>query len=98
MTSTRLTGLLAGGALILAASSASAQGPAPFEFGYGHLNFGIQASSHDLSQNTGFPIYEETARIQTSSSIGSTAIFDIGGGVRVWRNLAIGAQVSVTVS
>jgi hypothetical protein len=94
MTSTRLAGLLAGGTLILAASSASAQGPAPYEFGYGHLNFGIQASSHDLSQNSGFPLYLETARVQTSSDIGSTAIFDVGGGVRVWHQIYGGFSFS----
>jgi hypothetical protein len=94
MNPTRLTGLLAGGALILAASGASAQGPAPYEFGYGHLNFGIQASSHDLTQNSGFPIYDETARVQTSSDIGSTAMFDVGGGVRVWRQLYGGLSFS----
>jgi hypothetical protein len=90
MTSTRLTGLLAGGALILAASSAAAQGPAPFEFGYAHLNFGVQASGNDLTQNTGFPIYEEIASVQVSGDIGGTAMFDVGGGVRVWQQIYAG--------
>jgi hypothetical protein len=87
MTSTRLAGLLTFGALILAASLASAQGPAPFEFGYAHLNLGVQASSHDVNQDIGFPLYLETARIQTGGSGGGGVLFDIGGGVRVWRQL-----------
>jgi hypothetical protein len=87
MTSTRLAGLLTFGALILSATFASAQGPAPFEFGYAHVNLGVQASTHDVEQDIGFPLYLETARIQTSGSGGGGLLFDIGGGVRVWRQL-----------
>jgi len=36
----------------------------------------------------------EAADIDTEYDTGSTGGFDVGGGVRVWRNLAIGAQVS----
>jgi len=36
----------------------------------------------------------EEAEIETEYDTGSAAGFDVGGGVRVWRNLAIGAQVS----
>jgi hypothetical protein len=90
MTSTRLTGLLTLGAVTLAASLASAQGPAPFDTGYGHLNLGVQAGSHDVNQGTSFPLYDEAARIQTSGSGGGGVLFDIGGGVRVWRQLYAG--------
>jgi hypothetical protein len=92
MTSSRLAGLMTFGALILAASLASAQGPAPYEFGYAHLNLGVQASTHDLEQDSGFPIYDETATIQTRGSGGGGVLFDIGGGVRVWQRLYAGAS------
>jgi hypothetical protein len=94
MTSTRLLGLLTGGALTLAGATAAAQGPAPFEFGYGHLNLGLQASPHDLNQDTNPTIYQEPARIQVSEEFGTGAMFDIGGGVRVWRRLYAGLSYS----
>ena len=90
MSSTRLTCLMTWGALILVAPLASAQGPAPFERGYGHLNLGVQATSHDLDQDTAFVIYDEPGRIQVGGSGGGGALFDIGGGWRVWRQLYAG--------
>jgi len=90
MTSTRLTGPLTFGALILAASVASAQGRAPLETGYGHVNLGLQGSTHDLEQDSGFTIYDETATIQTRGNGGGGVLFDIGGGYRVWQRLYAG--------
>jgi hypothetical protein len=92
MTSTRLSGLLTFGALILAASLASAQGPAPLETGYAHVNLGIQGSTHDLEQDSGFTIYDETATIQTRGNGGGGVLFDIGGGYRVWHRLYAAAS------
>jgi hypothetical protein len=90
MTSTRLTGLLTTGAVILLAPLASAQGPAPLQQGYAHLNIGVQATSHDLNQDSNFVIYDEPARIQTGGSGGGGVLFDIGGGWRAWRQLYAG--------
>jgi hypothetical protein len=94
MTSTRLMGLLVGAALTLGGASASAQGPAPFEFGYGHLNVGLQASPHDLDQDTAPTIYEQAARIQAGGKFGTGALFDIGGGVHVWHRIYAGLSYS----
>ena len=96
MTSTRLLGLLTCGALIFAALPASAQGPAPFEMGYAHLNFGVQPNSHNIDANTGFPIYDETASIQTTGKTGGGFLLDVGGGVRVWRQLYAGLTFTST--
>jgi hypothetical protein len=90
MSSTRLTSLMTMGALILVAPLASAQGPAPLERGYGHLNLGVQATSHDLQQDTAFVIYDEPGRIQANGSGGGGVLFDIGGGWRVWQRLYAG--------
>jgi hypothetical protein len=90
MSSTRLTSLMTFGALILAAPLASAQGPAPFERGYGHLNLGVQATSPDLNQDTTFVIYDEPGRLQANGSGGGGVLFDIGGGWRVWQRLYAG--------
>jgi hypothetical protein len=96
MTSTRLSGLVMFGALILATLPAFAQGPAPFERGYAHVNFGLQPNSHDIDVTTGFPIYKETARIQTTGKTGGGLLFDVGGGYRVWRQLYGGITFTST--
>ena len=90
MSSTRLTSLMTVGAWILAAPFASAQGPAPLERGYGHVNLGVQATSHDLEQDTPFVIYDEPGRIQANGSGGGGVLFDIGGGYRVWQRVYAG--------
>ena len=90
MSSTRLTSLMTLGALVLVAPLASAQGPAPLERGYGHVNLGVQATSHDLEQDTVFVIYDEPGRIQVNGSGGGGVLFDIGGGWRVWQRLYAG--------
>lgn len=90
MTSTRVMGLLICGALILAATPAAAQRPAPFERGYAHLNFGVQGTSSDVNQDSTFPVYDEAARLQTTGTTGHGALFDVGGGMRVWQRLYAG--------
>jgi hypothetical protein len=85
-----VSGLLAGGLVLVTASIAWAQGPAPFEFGYGHLNIGVQATSPSIDQDTRFPLYDETARIQTDGNAGGGVLLDLGGGVHVWRRLYAG--------
>ncbi|HZA35698.1 MAG TPA: hypothetical protein VE505_12260, partial [Vicinamibacterales bacterium] len=90
MSSTRLTSLMTVGAWIFVAPFASAQGPAPLERGYGHVNLGLQATSHDLEQDTPFVIYDEPGRIQANGSGGGGVLFDIGGGYRVWQRVYAG--------
>ena len=74
----RVTGALA------VAGPASAQGPAPLETGYAHVNIGGQSGSHDLTQEGSFPLYDETGLFTSKASVGGSPIFDIGGGYRVW--------------
>lgn len=90
MHSTRLAGLLVAGALLAVAGDAAAQSPAPFDTGYGQINFGVQASSHDLNQNGSFPLYDETATFSATTEVEGGGFFEIGGGARVWRQLYLG--------
>ena len=69
--------------LVIAAAPASAQ-PAPFDRGYFHVNFGGQVGSSDLDQPGSFTLYDETAVFNLRGEVGGGALFDIGGGVRVW--------------
>ncbi|HXE80011.1 MAG TPA: outer membrane beta-barrel protein [Vicinamibacterales bacterium] len=82
-------------ALLLAATAtpAAAQ-PASFDRGYVHVNFGGQVGSNDLDQPGSFELYEETALFNVRGEIGGGALFDIGGGVRVWRQLYAGVSYS----
>jgi hypothetical protein len=58
--------------------------------GFASVNFGAQAPSHNLDTVTTFDIYGETATQSASQDVGGGAFFDIGGGYKVWKNLAAG--------
>jgi len=90
MRSIRLMGVLVAGALIASAGRASAQGPAPLDTGYVHLNVGSQVGSHDLTQSGSFPIYDENGIFTSKVTVGGSGIFDLGGGYRVYRKLYAG--------
>jgi opacity protein-like surface antigen len=85
---------------VLVASAAvpavAQQAPAPFERGYVHVNFGGQVGSSDLNQPGSFPLYEETAVFDVAGDVGGGALFDVGGGYRVWRRLYAGVSFSRT--
>jgi hypothetical protein len=69
----------------VAGSEASAQVPAaPPSMGFVNINVGAQAASRSVEVNQTFPLYGETARVTTSASVGSGALFDISGGYNVW--------------
>lgn len=89
MISMRLTGLVAA-AVACAATTAFAQGPAPAERAYVHVNFGFQASSHDLTQSGSVPLYDEQATLTLGGEVEGGPLFDIGGGARVWRQMYVG--------
>lgn len=91
MRSITLMGVLVTGALAVA-GPASAQGSAPLETGYTHVNIGGQSGSHDLTQAGSFPLYDETGLFTSKMTVGGSAIFDIGGGYRVWDKLYAGVS------
>jgi hypothetical protein len=69
----------------VAGSEARAQVPiAPPNMGFVNINVGAQAASRSVEVNQTFPLYGETARVTTSASVGSGALFDIAGGYNVW--------------
>src|SRR5215213_6222049 len=96
MRSITLSGVLVVGALVAGTAPASAQGPAPFESGYAHVNFGGQGSSHDLTQSGAFPLYDEDALLTSKTDVGGGGVFDIGGGYRVWDKVYAGLSYSYT--
>jgi hypothetical protein len=95
MRSITVLGVLVGGALLIGTGSAAAQGSGPFETAYAHINVGGQSGSHDLTQQGSFPQYDEAALFTSTTSVGGSPIFDIGGGYRVWGE-RLYAGISIT--
>jgi len=88
---------LATGALLLtpalaAAQSTSVSSPlsAPYEQrGFVQIGGGAQSGSHTLASTSTFDIYGEQGTIAGAQEFGGGAIWNIGGGVRVWKNLVV---------
>jgi hypothetical protein len=57
--------------------------------GFANVNFLLQPASRDADLNGAFPLYDETGTFEGARQIGGGAVFDVAGGARVWRNLAI---------
>ena len=58
--------------------------------GFVNASIGVQGGSRDLATSSTFTIYDENATLETTQNVGGGAFFDVGGGYKVWRNLAIG--------
>lgn len=81
--------LLLGCAFVIGASrQANAQAT---DRGYINIGFGVEWGDSNLNDTKSFTIYEEAARVNSASHWTSGSIFDVGAGVRVWRNLTVGA-------
>lgn len=87
-------------AVVLGAAPAAAQPSAPLvpppapDRAFANLNFGFQSQSEDFRQRAEFPLYEETGSFETLHRFKGGASFDIGGGARVWKQLAVGLAYS----
>ena len=80
-------------ALILStAAPAAAQGPPGWgDTAYVNVNLALQLASREFVETIAPTIYGEKASIVTSHAIDSGMTpLDIGGGVRVWKNLGVG--------
>jgi hypothetical protein len=62
--------------------------------GFVNISFGYQAGSRDLATTSSYPQYEETATVSTSQEVSGGGLFDINGGYKIWRNLAVGLGYS----
>ena len=60
--------------------------------GFVTINGGYQATSTDFTDNVVFTLFVEEGDFD--AGYGVDPVFDVSGGVRVWRNLAIGVGVS----
>jgi len=81
-----------------AARPATAQTLQWTDKGFVTVNGGVQVGSHDLTTTQTFDLFDETATVTTASKVKSGGLFDIGGGYRVWQNVAVGVTYSFTSS
>jgi hypothetical protein len=83
--------------MLLAAPSAAlaqkASKPARFTIG---VSAGVQQAAEDVSDRFSFPKNVETETVDVKYPMKPWALIDLAAGYRVWKNLGIGAAVSVT--
>jgi hypothetical protein len=82
--------ILACGVVLLGAGTASAQMLEWEDRGFVNVSFGGQAGTKDITNNFTFPLYGETATVDTAQAHKGGALFDLGGGYKVWDNVAVG--------
>lgn len=82
--------LLFFGLLLTPAMAAAQSAGTPYEDrGYVQIGAGAQSGSHLLTSASTFNIYDEEGTINGSQTYGGGAIWTLGGGARVWRNLVL---------
>jgi hypothetical protein len=72
------------------ARQASAQSAPWSDRGYINVGWGVESGSSAMADTRTSTVYEETATVTSSSTFSSGSLFDVGVGVRVWRNLTVG--------
>jgi hypothetical protein len=83
--------LLVCGVFAGTARQASAQGATWADRGYINVGWGVESGTSDMTDSRTQIIYEETATVNSISNFTSGSLFDVGVGLRVWRNLTVGA-------
>lgn len=74
-----------------AASPASAQMATWADRGYINVGWGVESGSSAMSDTRTSTVYEETATVTSAATFTSGSLFDVGAGLRVWKNLTVGA-------
>lgn len=59
-----------------------------------NVNVGVQGGSRTLSGASTFDLYGEPGNLSTTQEVGGGGLFDVSGGYKVWRNLAVGIGFS----
>lgn len=85
-----VTLLIVCGALAATASQASAQTGVWADRGYINVGWGVESGSSAMTDTVNRTVYEEAATITTASEFTSGSLFDVGVGLRVWKNMTVG--------
>ena len=86
-----VTLLIVCGVFASSANQASAQGATWADRGYINVGWGVESGSSAMTDTQTAIIYEESATIVSTSNFTSGSLFDVAAGVRIWRNLTVGA-------
>lgn len=73
--------------VIAAAQTTSGVSTAYEPRGYVQIGGGAQSGSHSITSTSTFTLYDEPGTVDGAQEYGGGAIWNIGGGVRVWKNL-----------
>ena len=79
---------------LLAAGPVEAQLQTWEDKGYVSINYGYQTGDRAFQESLTVTVYEEDATYAVDHASGGGGQFDLGGGLRVWRNLAAGLAVT----
>jgi len=82
--------------VFILAGAHSVQGQALLweERGFLNVNLFGQVQSQDFSHVSTFDLYDQTGTSESKQTIGSDMLFNVMGGARVWKNMAVGASFS----
>lgn len=58
--------------------------------GYANINFGFQPSPGDLVAEITRTVYQEEGLLNVNGQVDGGPLFDISGGLRIWRNVSVG--------
>jgi hypothetical protein len=72
------------------ARAVSAQG-VPTDRGYINVGWGVESGSSTMTDTVTATVYEESATVTTTAPFTSGSLFDVGVGIRVFRNFTVGA-------
>ena len=74
------------------ARQASAQGATWADRGYINIGWGVESGSSTMTDSRTAVIYDESATVTSTSTFTSGSLFDVGVGLRIWRNLTAGVS------
>jgi len=90
MNKTVVVCLVACGVFAGSARMASAQGT-PSDRGYINLGWGVESGSSTMTDTINATVYDESATVTTTAPFTSGSLFDVGVGLRVYKNFTVGA-------
>ncbi|HWI19229.1 MAG TPA: hypothetical protein VNT81_15855 [Vicinamibacterales bacterium] len=85
-----VTLLIVCGVLAGTVSQSFAQGATWADRGYINVGWGVESGTSTMTDTRTATVYEETATFGTTSEFTSGSLFDVGVGLRIWKNLTVG--------
>ena len=90
----RVAAVIVFGVGLLSAANASAQTPQWTDRAFLNASGGFQPGKKNVTGTLSFPLYEETATVETAREVKGSAVWDVTGGMRVWNNYGVALSVS----